>query len=104
MSVVKVTSPRKIGLDEVHGYFEDIEKGVGRVTLICYNMAWTAWWGGIGDRSVMQFFKECGVDYLEGKFGFGTGYKMGPYHRKWVSGAVESMHNHLNIGDRNDQK
>lgn len=94
--IEKITVPKKIGLDAVYAYFEDIALSEGRVTLICYDMAWTSWWGGMGkDRTAKQFFKDCGVDYLEGNFGRGKQYKFGKSDRAYLNKVIQSVHDYL---------
>jgi hypothetical protein len=53
-------------LDPIDVYVRDIKPGVGSVTIACWADAWFAYWGGIGDRSMAQFFVETDVDYLVG--------------------------------------
>lgn len=44
----------------------------GKITIECYGESWSAYWGGMGDRLVAQFFTDCGVDYLSGCLMRGT--------------------------------
>lgn len=38
----------------------------GKITIECYGESWSAYWGGMGQRTVVQFFTSCSVDYLVG--------------------------------------
>jgi hypothetical protein len=52
-------------LDPITAYFINYEeKGKGRVIVQCYARAWTSYWGGMGDRTVYQFFKQEPTEYL----------------------------------------
>ncbi|WP_375738026.1 hypothetical protein [Pseudomonas boanensis] len=38
----------------------------GKITIECFGESWSAYWGGMGPRTVAQFFTDCNVDYLVG--------------------------------------
>lgn len=42
----------------------DYKTGMGNITIKCYDESWTAYWGGMGPRTVGQFFAGCDADYL----------------------------------------
>lgn len=44
----------------------------GKITIECYGESWSAYWGGMGDRTVSQFFSDCSVDYIAGCLRRGT--------------------------------
>lgn len=44
----------------------------GKITIECYGESWSAYWGGMGDRFVAQFFTDCNVNYLSGCLKRGT--------------------------------
>lgn len=58
-------------LDTVTVFLEDLGPREGKVTIGCYDKSWSAWWGGIGDRPVREFFLSCDEHYLAGNFGRG---------------------------------
>ena len=92
----KITVPAIRGLDAVTVYFDDIKEGEGRVTLICYDLALSSWWGGMGkDRTAKQFFKDCGVDYLHGNFARSPNYKMGKQNEAYYLKIIQSVHDYL---------
>lgn len=93
--IEKVSVPAKPGLDEVSAYFEDLGEGAGRVILVCWDMAYTAYWGAMGDRTVKQFFAECGVDYITARIN-GRHYKAGKVDQIYLERVVKSVHDHLN--------
>jgi hypothetical protein len=51
-------------LDPITVFLEDIESRKGRITIRCYNKAWTAYWGGMGDQTIDQFFCSCDEHYI----------------------------------------
>jgi len=55
------------GLDIITAVFQDIEKGEGRLIIQCYGIAWAAYWGGMGDRTIQEFILSCDTEYLTDK-------------------------------------
>lgn len=55
------------GLDPVTVFLEDHAPGRGEVTIKCYGESWSAYWGGMGDRTVSEFINSCDADYISGK-------------------------------------
>lgn len=92
--IEKITIPASKGLDPVSAYFDDIGAGQGRIILVCWDMAYTAYWGAMGDRTVKQFFAECGVDYLMNNM-HGRHYKRGAVDNQYLTRIVTAVHNHL---------
>lgn len=68
MTIETQTVPEANGLDAIEVIWQDYEPGKGRATFICYGTAWTAYFGGMGDRTIKQFISQCGADYLGPKF------------------------------------
>ena len=97
--VEKITVPARPGLDPVYAYFDDIEKGQGRVILVCWDMAYTAYWGAMGTLTVKEFFAQCGVDYLIGNM-HGRHYKRGAVDISYLTRIVSAVHQHLNIKEQ----
>lgn len=58
-------------LDTVTVFLEDLGPREGKVTIGCYDKSWSAWWGGMGERPVRDFFLSCDQHYLAGNFGRG---------------------------------
>ncbi len=52
------------GLDLISVYLEDYEPRKGKITIDCYGKAWSSYWGGMGDRTIAQFFVDCDNHYL----------------------------------------
>lgn len=94
--IEKIKVPAQPGLDPVYVYLEDLGPSEGRVTLICYATAWTAWWGGIGkDSTIKEFFLNCGVDYLHGNFGRGDEYKRGKRELGYLKKVIQAAQDHI---------
>lgn len=51
-------------LDPVSVIFEDFGPGQGKIIIECYGKAWSAYWGGMGDRTISEFFCSCDDGYL----------------------------------------
>lgn len=52
------------GLDPITVVLEDLSPRRGNIIIKCWDKAWTAYWGGMGERSIAQFFAEQSPDYL----------------------------------------
>lgn len=51
-------------LDPITVYLEDIEPRKGKITIECFGKSWSSYWGGMGSKSISQFFIDCNVEYL----------------------------------------
>lgn len=51
-------------LDPITVIIEDMQVGVGRVTIICWGEVWTSFWGGMNGDSVAVFLLRCNRDYI----------------------------------------
>jgi len=51
-------------LDSIGVVFRDVGPGQGGLTIECYGKAWSAGWGGMGNKTVRQFVASCDADYL----------------------------------------
>ena len=51
-------------LDDISVFWQDIGPSRGSVTIICYGAAWTCYFGGMGNRTIREFFKEADTSYL----------------------------------------
>jgi hypothetical protein len=62
--VTKLSLTELDRLDPVTVIVEDFSEGKGQITISCYGKAWTSYWGGIGKRSVSEFFCSCDEHYI----------------------------------------
>jgi hypothetical protein len=53
-------------LDPITVYAEDLGPRRGKMTIECYGKSWSASWGGMGDRTIAEFFCSCSIDYIAG--------------------------------------
>lgn len=51
-------------LDPVTVFAEDIGPRQGKIVIECYGRSWSAYWGGMGERSIVEFFCSCNVGYI----------------------------------------
>ncbi len=62
--VTKLKLTNLDALDPVSVFTEDFGESQGQITITCYGKAWTSYWGGMGDRSIIEFFCGCDEYYL----------------------------------------
>lgn len=53
-------------LDPIMVVINDIEPGKGSIIISCFGRSWTAFWPGMGIRTVSQFFCDADEYYLSG--------------------------------------
>ena len=58
-------------LDPVTVIYRDHAPGMGSVIVECYGKAWSAFWGGMGNKNIKQFLASVGPDYLAARLGMG---------------------------------
>lgn len=69
---MKVTETKVLSLeiseldhfDPIRVVTENYGPGRGRITISCEGKAWTSAWFAMSDRTIEQFFCDCGNDYL----------------------------------------
>ena len=54
------------GLDQIRVMLKDLGPGQGRINIECWGKSWASFWGGMGDRTIAEFFCSCSDDYLAG--------------------------------------
>ena len=54
-------------LDPVSVILEDFEPGKGKIIIECYGQSWSAYWGGMGVKSIANFFCSCDEHYIAKK-------------------------------------
>lgn len=52
------------GLDPIDVCLEDLGPNQGKIAITCYGKSWTSYWGAMSDRTIAEFFKQAGNDYL----------------------------------------
>lgn len=51
-------------LDPIRVTLDDIGPSQGRINIECYGQAWASYWGGMGGKTIAQFFASCDNCYL----------------------------------------
>ena len=89
-------------LDPIRVTLDNGELGKGRITIECYSKAWSAYWGAMSDRTVEQFFVDCGNDYLIGNLSPGL-YPISPIGETLEKDAKRVIrHRRKGIGEWRD--
>lgn len=51
-------------LDPVKVMIENIQPGVGNITITCFGKSWTSFWGAMSGMTIQDFFLSCNNPYL----------------------------------------
>ncbi|MFJ4455464.1 hypothetical protein ACIP1G_16435 [Pseudomonas sp. NPDC089392] len=75
--VTKLVIRGGVNLDPITVFLEDLGSRVsprddgpdsvscqGNLTILCAGESWTAYWGGMGSRTVTEFVAKCGDEYI----------------------------------------
>lgn len=62
--VTKLALTEVKGLDTISVILEDIGPRQGKINIECYGEAWSSYWGGMGNRTIAEFFCSCDEHYL----------------------------------------
>lgn len=54
-------------LDPVTVICEDLGPRQGKIIIECFGESWSAYWGGMGSRNIIEFFCSCNEGYLANK-------------------------------------
>lgn len=52
------------GLDPIDVFIVNYAPGKGRITIRCWDRAWTCAWFAMGGETIERFFIGCGADYI----------------------------------------
>lgn len=65
VTIVRITDiAASHSLDPIRVTLDDIEPGKGRINIECWGKAWASYWGGMGKKTIAQFFASCDNGYL----------------------------------------
>lgn len=78
-------------LDPITVYLEDYELGKGQITIVCWGKSWTAFWCGMGSRTIAQFFCACDKHYLLKNLDSELSYSLGPIDQSKVMSATRKI-------------
>jgi len=54
--------------DDIAVYLEDLGPGIGKMTITCFDEAWSHFWGAMGECTIKEFVLSCDNHYLSKKF------------------------------------
>lgn len=63
-TVTKLTIIGATALDPITVILEDISSRRGKIIIECFGKSWSAYWGGMEEKNVSQFFRSCDEHYL----------------------------------------
>jgi hypothetical protein len=63
-TVTKLTITGARALDPIAVFLEDIAPSRGKIIIECYSKSWSSYWGGMGNRTIAQFFCQCDEHYI----------------------------------------
>lgn len=79
------------GLDEIHVFWMDVAPGKGYVTIICYGDAWTAYFGGMGNGTIREFFASCDTVYMVTKMGITMDLKQRKRDHAYLGRIIDAV-------------
>jgi len=80
----EIRIPARNKLDPISVFAQDQAAGRGRIVVTCYGNAWQAFWGAMGDRTVMEFVAQCDADYVAGNMISGRQTRMTKAERAYT--------------------
>lgn len=83
--------PESNGLDRIHAFWMNVGPGQGYVTIICYGQAWTAYFGGMGDRTIQQFFAMADTSYMVTKMGITPALKQSKKNDAYLGRIIDAV-------------
>lgn len=98
INVEAVEIPEGGGLDTIQVFWSDVAPGKGHVTITCYGCAWTAYWGGMGGRTIRQFFADADTHYLITKLGITPLLKQRKADHAYLGRIIKAIQGALSRG------
>lgn len=77
--------PAAGSLDSITVFWQNLGPQQGQVTIICWGCAWTAYFGGMPEETIQQFFAKAGTDYMINKLGCTQWLKQTKHHEKYLT-------------------
>lgn len=65
--ITKIHLSELEALDPITVILEDIAPRQGKIIIECYGESWSAYWDGMGNRTIAEFFCSCDEHYIAGK-------------------------------------
>lgn len=83
--VREIRIPARNKLDPISVFVQDQAAGRGRIIVTCYGNAWQAFWGAMGERTVMEFVAQCDADYVAGNMLQGRQTRIAKHEREYAA-------------------
>jgi hypothetical protein len=77
-------------LDPIRVIMQDIGPRQGRLIVECFGQAWSAYWGGMGDRTLREFLISCNASYIANKLT--PPYRLKKSDEAYLMRVVEAVH------------
>jgi hypothetical protein len=90
-----VLIPPTGSLDSITVFWQNFGIGKGQITLVCWGSAWTAYFGGMGDDTIQQFFTQAGSYYLAGKLMSAQWQTHTKTHEKYIVRLCDAVKAHM---------
>ncbi len=91
--------PESALLDSVVVFWRNHAPGKGDVTVTCWGMAWTSYFGSMGDLTIQQFFTKADTSYLVNKLAGGQHLKRSKRWDGYLSRVIEAIKASLKTDD-----
>ena len=78
------SQPNTGALDPIRVIFDDFERGRGSMLVSCFDAAWYAYWGAMGDTDVRTFVLGCDPGYLADNLIRSGSTRQGATHRAYL--------------------
>lgn len=78
-------------MDSITVFWQDFEPNKGQVTILCWGSAWTCYFGGMGRKSIEEFFASASTSYLVIKLGFTQWAKSSKRHDAYLGRIIDAV-------------
>jgi hypothetical protein len=100
MTVECLVIPERDGLDTITVFWQNFELGKGRVVIECWGCAWASYFGGMGNKTIQQFFSMASNGYLVNKLGFTQWLKRSKRHEAYLGTIIGAIQAELPKGEK----
>lgn len=90
-------------LDPITVFLQSMGERQGRITVVCYGRAWSAYFGGM-PRPIRDFLSSCDAEYLAGKMEYGKTTKKDSQYLVRIVEAVQAALKHQPDGVAGDEE
>jgi len=83
--------PAQSALDGITVYWHNYGSSKGMVTIVCWGSSWNAYFGGMPEETIQEFFAKADVGYLVGKLGTAQFLKQTKQHLGYLARIVAAI-------------